>query len=43
MKMIIILYYEIKPFVDHYNWKETQFLSHKKDWKKFDLNDKSFS
>ena len=43
MKMIIILYYEIKPFVDQYKWKEIQFLPHKKDWKKFELNKKSIA
>ena len=38
-----MLYYEIKPFVDQYNWKEIQFLSHKKDWKKFEWNNKSIA
>ena len=32
---------QIKPFIDQYNWKEITFPSHKKDWKKFELNDKS--
>ena len=26
---------KIKPFINQYNWKEINFLSHKKDWKKF--------
>ena len=25
----------IKPFIDQYNWKEINFPSNKKDWKKF--------
>ena len=27
---------KIKPFIDQYNWKEINFPSHKKDWKKFE-------
>ena len=27
---------KIKPFIDQYNWKEIDFLSHSKDWKKFE-------
>ena len=30
----------IKPFIDQYNWKKINFLSHKKDWKKFESNNK---
>ena len=26
---------KIKPFVDQYNWKEVDFLSEQKGWKKF--------
>ena len=33
----------IKLFVDKYNLKEIIFLSHKKDWKKFELNNKSIA
>ena len=33
----------IKPFIDHYNWKEISFPSHKKDWQKFKLNNKSIA
>ena len=29
---------EIKPFIDQYNWKEIDFPSHSKDWKKFEQN-----
>ena len=34
---------KIKPFIDQYNWKETDFPSHDKDWKKFELNNKSIA
>ena len=27
---------KIKPFIDKYNWKEIDFPSHNKDWKKFE-------
>ena len=27
---------KIKPFIDQHNWKEIDFPSHLKDWKKFD-------
>ena len=28
---------KIIPFIDQYNWKEIDFSSHKKDWRKFEL------
>ena len=31
----------IKLFIDQYNWKEINFPSHDKDWKKCELNNKS--
>ena len=31
------------PDIDQYNWKEIDFPSHKKDWKKFELNNKSIA
>ena len=34
---------KIKPFIDQYNWKEIDFLSHSKDWKKFESNNKSIA
>ena len=34
---------KIKPFIDQYNWKEIRFPSNKKDWKKFELNNKSIA
>ena len=33
----------IKPFIDQYNWKEIDFPSHIKDWKKFESNNKSIA
>ena len=33
----------IKSFIDQHNWKEINFPSHKKDWKKFELNNKSIA
>ena len=32
-----------QPFIDQYNWKEIDFLSHKKYWKKFESNNKSIA
>ena len=29
---------EIKPFIDNYNWEDTEFPSHSKDWKKIEQN-----
>ena len=34
---------KIKPFIDQYNCKEISFPSHKKDWKKFESNNKSIA
>ena len=34
---------KIKPFIDQYNWKEINFPSHNKDWKKFGSNNKSIA
>ena len=34
---------KIKPFIDQYDWKEIDFPSHQKDWKKFELNNKSIA
>ena len=31
---------KIKPFTDKYNWKDIDFASHSKDWKKFESNNK---
>ena len=34
---------KINPLINKYNWKERSFPSHKKDWKKFESNNKSVS
>ena len=31
---------KIKPFIDQYNWKEIDFPSHRKHWKKLESNNK---
>ena len=33
----------IEPFINQYNWKEMDFPSHRKDWKKFESNNKSIT
>ena len=33
----------LKPFIDQYNWKEIEFPSHSKDWKKFKQNNKTIA
>ena len=32
---------KIKPFIDNYNWNDINFPTAKKDWNKFELNNKS--
>ena len=34
---------KIKPFIDQYNWNETDFPSTGKYWKKFESNNKSIA
>ena len=34
---------KIKPFIDQYNWKEIDFLSHSKNWKRFEQNNKGIA
>ena len=34
---------KIKPFTDQYDWKEIDFPSQGKDWKKFESNNKSIA
>ena len=34
---------KIKPFIDQYDWKEIDFPSHGKDWRKFESNNKSIA
>ena len=33
----------ISPFIDNYNWKDIEFPSHSKDWKKFEQNNKTIA
>ena len=33
----------LKPFFDHYNWKDIEFPSHSKDWKKLEENNKTIA
>ena len=33
----------VKPFINQYNWNDIDFSSHKKDWKKFESNNKSIA
>ena len=32
---------KLKPFIDNYNWKEIEFPSHSKDWRKLEQNNKT--
>ena len=34
---------KVKPFICKYNWKEIDFRSQGKDWKKFESNNKSIA
>ena len=34
---------KIKPFIEQYNWKDIDFPSTSKDWKKFELNNESIA
>ena len=34
---------KIKPFIGQYHWKEIEFSSHRKDWRKIELNNKSIA
>ena len=34
---------KIKPFINNYNWKDTEFPSYTKDWKKFEQNNKTIA
>ena len=33
----------LRPFIDNYNWKDIEFPSHSKDWKKFEQNNKTIA
>ena len=32
---------QIKPFIDQYDWKKINFLAQQKDWRKFEVNNKT--
>ena len=34
---------KIKPFINNYNWKDIEFPSHSKDWRKFEYNNKAIA
>ena len=34
---------KLKPFINNYNWNDTEFLSRSKDWKKFECNNKTIA
>ena len=34
---------KIKPYISQYNWKDIEFPSHQKDWKKFEQNNKTIA
>ena len=34
---------KLKPFLNNYNWKDIDFPSHSKDWRKFEYNNKAIA
>ena len=34
---------KLKPFINNCNWKDIEFLSHSKDWRKFECNNKAIA
>ena len=34
---------KLKPFINKYNWKDIEFPSHSKDWRKFECNNKTIA
>ena len=34
---------KFKPFMSNYNWKDIEFPSHSKDWRKFECNNKAIA
>ena len=34
---------KLKPFINNYNWKDIEFPSHSKDWRKFEQNNKTIA
>ena len=35
--------YKLKPFINNYNWKDIEFLSRSKDWRKFKQSNKTIA
>ena len=34
---------KLRPFINNYNWKDIEFPSHSKDWRKFECNNKAIA
>ena len=34
---------KLEPFINNYNWKDREFPSYSKNWKKFEQNNKTFA
>ena len=34
---------KLEPFINNYNWKDIEFPSHSKDWRKFECNNKTIA
>ena len=34
---------KLEPFIDNYNWKDIDYPSHSKDWRKFECNNKTIA
>ena len=34
---------KVKPFINNYNWKDIEYPSHSKDWRKFECNNKTIA
>ena len=34
---------KLKPFINNYNWKDIEFPSHSKDWRKFEQSNKAIA
>ena len=34
---------KLEPFINNYNWKDIEYPSHSKDWKKFECNNKTIA
>ena len=35
--------FKLEPFINNYNWKDMEYPSYSKDWKKFECNDKTIA